>query len=285
MLSLWKLHRAATKPIFSTSAYFFSTHNYDSDNPYVVLGVKATDSDMHIKAVFRTLSKKYHPDVNKDPNAADILKKINNAYDKIKTGSHKYGSHYQHTHTHRPPHSNAGNQEWRSTNYGDTDWSEAFRKQHQKEKTSQEQKTQEKQKTEYTKKESKEEAKAEQEFYSKTGETDEYAGMTDEDIYFRIFRKTYKEDPTFYFKPENAHLRRKYEEILEKRKGPGDDTSRKSRYHTDYAYSKTYTDDTKGYEKQDSPQEEEGMNPYVLPAVGVAVVALAVYLYIRSKVH
>lgn len=49
-----------------------------------VLGVKPNASPQEIKAAYRELSKKYHPDVNKSPEAEEQMKKINEAYSKLK---------------------------------------------------------------------------------------------------------------------------------------------------------------------------------------------------------
>ena len=47
---------------------------------YGILGVSKTASQDEIKKSYRSLSKKYHPDVNKDPGAEDKFKDINEAY-------------------------------------------------------------------------------------------------------------------------------------------------------------------------------------------------------------
>lgn len=47
---------------------------------YEVLGVSKTATDEEIKRAFRKLAKQYHPDVNKDPGAADKFKEIGEAY-------------------------------------------------------------------------------------------------------------------------------------------------------------------------------------------------------------
>lgn len=55
-------------------------------NPYSVLGVSETATDEEIRAAYRTLAKKYHPDLNpNDPEAARRMNDINVAYDQIKT--------------------------------------------------------------------------------------------------------------------------------------------------------------------------------------------------------
>lgn len=55
-------------------------------NPYTVLGVSETASDEEIRAAYRRLAKKYHPDLNpSDPSAAAKMNDVNVAYDQIKT--------------------------------------------------------------------------------------------------------------------------------------------------------------------------------------------------------
>lgn len=48
---------------------------------YKILGVKQNASAQEIKASFRQLTKKYHPDKNKSPDANDKFSKINVAYE------------------------------------------------------------------------------------------------------------------------------------------------------------------------------------------------------------
>jgi molecular chaperone DnaJ len=47
---------------------------------YEVLGVPRTASQEEIKKAFRQLARQYHPDVNKEPNAEERFKEINEAY-------------------------------------------------------------------------------------------------------------------------------------------------------------------------------------------------------------
>ena len=48
---------------------------------YSVLGVDKNASDDDIKSAYRTLAKKYHPDLNKDnPEAETKFKEVNEAY-------------------------------------------------------------------------------------------------------------------------------------------------------------------------------------------------------------
>src|SRR5574342_1322684 len=47
---------------------------------YDVLGVGRNANDDEIKAAFRRLARQYHPDVNKEPDAEEKFKEINEAY-------------------------------------------------------------------------------------------------------------------------------------------------------------------------------------------------------------
>jgi molecular chaperone DnaJ len=48
---------------------------------YDVLGVDKSASEAEIKSAFRKLAKKYHPDLNKEPDAAEKFKEVQEAYD------------------------------------------------------------------------------------------------------------------------------------------------------------------------------------------------------------
>ena len=51
---------------------------------YEVLGVSKSASDEEIKKAYRTLAKKYHPDVSTEENAAEKFKEVQEAYDVLK---------------------------------------------------------------------------------------------------------------------------------------------------------------------------------------------------------
>ncbi len=48
---------------------------------YKILGIDKTADEAAVKSAFRKLARKYHPDVNKEPDAADKFKDINEAYE------------------------------------------------------------------------------------------------------------------------------------------------------------------------------------------------------------
>lgn len=56
-------------------------------DPYEVLGLSPGASDEEVKKAYRSLAKKYHPDLNPgDKVAEEKMKEINAAYDRIKAG-------------------------------------------------------------------------------------------------------------------------------------------------------------------------------------------------------
>src|SRR5699024_8779032 len=55
---------------------FMSKRDY-----YDVLGVSKDADKTEIKKAYRKLARKYHPDVNKEPDAADKFKEATEAYD------------------------------------------------------------------------------------------------------------------------------------------------------------------------------------------------------------
>ncbi len=54
------------------------------DSPYYILGIHPDAMDIVVKASFRALARKYHPDVNPgNESAEEKFKQINNAYSAI----------------------------------------------------------------------------------------------------------------------------------------------------------------------------------------------------------
>jgi molecular chaperone DnaJ len=65
---------------------------------YELLGVDRTASEVEIKRAFRTQARKYHPDVNKEPNAEARFKEINEAY-AVLSDARKRASYDRYGHT------------------------------------------------------------------------------------------------------------------------------------------------------------------------------------------
>jgi len=58
-------------------------------DPYSILGVAPNATNDEVKSAYRKLAKKYHPDVNKDPDAESKFKEVTKAYEDIYKSSRK----------------------------------------------------------------------------------------------------------------------------------------------------------------------------------------------------
>ena len=66
------------------------------NDPYSVLGLKPDASDEEVKKAYKTLAKKYHPDVaGNSPEAARKMQEINAAYDQIINHKDSFSSQAQ----------------------------------------------------------------------------------------------------------------------------------------------------------------------------------------------
>lgn len=75
---------------------------------YKILEVDKKADEKEIKSAYRKLARKYHPDVNKDPSAAEKFKDINEAYEVLSNKENRYkydslGSNWQQGADFTPP--------------------------------------------------------------------------------------------------------------------------------------------------------------------------------------
>ncbi|MDE1549051.1 molecular chaperone DnaJ [Jeotgalibaca caeni] len=74
---------------------------------YEILGVSKDASDDEIKKAYRKLSKKYHPDINKEPDASDRFKEVAEAYE-VLSDSQKRAAYDQYGHASTDPNFGGG---------------------------------------------------------------------------------------------------------------------------------------------------------------------------------
>ena len=71
-------------------------------NPYDILQVHNDAEKEVIDAAYRSLSRKYHPDINKSSNASEKMKEINWAYEIL--GNEPNRNKWNQTHQQKPQH-------------------------------------------------------------------------------------------------------------------------------------------------------------------------------------
>lgn len=93
---------------------------------YRILGVERDATQEQIKQAYRKGARKYHPDVNKDPEAEKRFKELGEAYEVLKdpekrAAYDKFGSHWQNGQDFKPPPDWDSGFEFRGTGYTGAD--------------------------------------------------------------------------------------------------------------------------------------------------------------------
>ncbi len=75
---------------------------------YTILGIKKDASQDEVKRAYRSLARKYHPDINKDPDAETRFKDVGEAYEVLqdpekRAAYDKFGSNWQAGQEFKPP--------------------------------------------------------------------------------------------------------------------------------------------------------------------------------------
>ncbi len=101
---------------------------------YKILGLERTASDGEIKRAYRKLARKYHPDVSKEPDAAERMKEVNEAHEVLKdpqkrAAYERLGSGFQADQEFHPPPDWDAGFEFRGASFGEAfgaDFSDFF---------------------------------------------------------------------------------------------------------------------------------------------------------------
>lgn len=175
MLARRKLFQSS-KYLWKTSSRMFTQDNgsRSGESHYETLGLSPSASKEQIKKAYKELSKKYHPDVSKDADAVERFKRINHAYSVLKDQDAR----------------NNYDQQQQDSSSG-----------YEKAYTSTQQ---------YTSKKPEAETKSNG---SRAAEKPQGKSV-EEQLYEKIFGKTFREDPMYYYKEGNENLRKKYDEEL-----------------------------------------------------------------------
>lgn len=226
-------------PRFIFHKFFFSTSSHfksDGRSPYEILGVSPSSSLSDIKKAYHKLSKIYHPDLNSSKDAAEKFKIINNAYSTLKEYHGEHGS-------------------MKTKHKSEYYSSSTHRKTHSHHKTS-------------SKKAS--HHNTQEQSYNNRYSTEE------EILYEDIFGKPYYSDPMAFYSPENAHLRKMYEEKLQKikkRKNEKEQEQESSRYNF-YENTSNQT----GEQEYDTKMKKE--EPFAFFILGGAMIMFFFLIYL-----
>ena len=209
MLKSKIIYLNVTKLCHSSYYRFGQAHSPNSgQNHYQVLGISQNATIEQVKSAYRELSKKHHPDVSKDPNSLEKFKQISNAYSILK--DEKSRTQYDANNTYDYDKPTANTYKYSSARSQSANSSQ------------------------------RENAGTSRRYQSNSDKSDE------EILYETIFRKTFRSDPSFYYKPENEALRKKYEEELEKLR-------REKGEHADYSSGAGAS----GYQHEDPEESRE----------------------------
>ena len=68
---------------------------HETDDLYGILQIHPSANPDEIKAAYRRLARKYHPDVNKSPESEEIMKRLNHAYEVLSHPAQRMGYDHQ----------------------------------------------------------------------------------------------------------------------------------------------------------------------------------------------